>query len=217
MREEIQEAQIGGYYQNQRSEMLPFVPTKAKHILEVGCGEGRFSQLVQSQLSVEAWGVEIDERAAKVASQSLNRVLCQPFNAEIALPKNYFDCIIFNDVLEHLVDPFSALDFSRKLLSANGVVVCSIPNIRFFHTMVELLFEGEWRYRSEGILDRTHLRFFTNRSIKRTFHELGYCIEQIEGLHPTPSWKYRLVNTLLFGQITDMSYPQFAVVARPNN
>ncbi|MBC7882054.1 MAG: class I SAM-dependent methyltransferase [Anaerolineae bacterium] len=217
MEKAIQGSQVEGYYQNQRPEMLPFIPAGAKCVLEVGCGEGGFSQLVKSQLSAETWGVEIDERAAKAASKKLDRVLCQSFNSGIELPHHYFDCIIFNDVLEHLVDPFAALDFSRQLLNSKGVVVCSIPNIRYFHILVELLFEAEWRYRNDGILDRTHLRFFTERSIKRTFDELGYHIERIEGLHPSPSWKYRLVNTLLLGRIADMGYTQFAVVARPRN
>jgi 2-polyprenyl-3-methyl-5-hydroxy-6-metoxy-1,4-benzoquinol methylase len=211
----IQKPQVGKYYQHQRQEMLPFVPVDAKRLLEVGCGEGQFSQLIKSQRSAEIFGVEINERAASVATQHLDRVLCQPFNTDIELPKNYFDCIIFNDILEHLVDPFSALTFSRDLLNDGGVIVCSIPNIRYFHTMAEVLLKGEWQYQDEGILDRTHLRFFTRLSILRTFDELNFEVTRIEGIHPSPSLKVNLLNGLLLGKIDDMRYLQFAVVAHP--
>lgn len=207
--------QVGAYYSQQRAEMLPFIPAKAKHCLEVGCGEGGFSRLLKTKLSADVWGVEIDRRAADVASEHLDRVLCQPFDAAIDLPKNYFDCVIFNDVLEHLVDPFSALDFSRHLLNREGVVICSIPNIRYFVTMFEVLVEGEWKYQDDGILDRTHLRFFTQRSILRTFDELDYDVVRIEGLNPAKSSKFSLLNALLLGKIADMRYLQFAIVAQP--
>jgi hypothetical protein len=95
-------------------------------------------------------------------------------------------------------------------------VVASIPNVRYFFNMWNLVVHQDWQYTEQGILDRTHLRFFTRRSILATFESLGYCVECIEGINPLGrSRKFHLLNWLLFNKIEDMRYVQFAVVARP--
>jgi 2-polyprenyl-3-methyl-5-hydroxy-6-metoxy-1,4-benzoquinol methylase len=208
------------YFQSDRLDMLPYVPDHATKILEVGCGYGNFGKLLKAERHVEVWGVELDEQAAKVATEKLDQVICAAFDRELGLPPNSFDCIIFNDVLEHLVDPFDALRYCKMLLREQGVVVASIPNVRYFYNMVDLLVLRKWEYADQGILDRTHLRFFTHSSILSTFSRLDYDIQTIEGLHPVEKMslpgKYRYFGWLLWlfrDQIEDMRYLQFAVVA----
>lgn len=100
-------------------------------------------------------------------------------------------------------------------------MVASIPNVRYFDNMWNLVVHQDWQYTDCGILDRTHLRFFTRRSILATFKDLGYCVECLEGInpleecHPYRTRKFNLLNWLLFNKIEDMRYLQFAVVAHP--
>jgi 2-polyprenyl-3-methyl-5-hydroxy-6-metoxy-1,4-benzoquinol methylase len=199
--------------------MLKYIPTCARKILDVGCASGGFGKNLKRTADVEVWGVEPCEAAAKVAAESLDHVFSKPFDRALDLPQNYFDCVIFNDVLEHFVDPFDALDYSKSLLNDSGVVVASLPNVRYFGNICRLLIDKDWKYCDNGILDRTHLRFFTKRSIVRTFEEQGYRIKRIEGIgslderKPNEVLKFNLLNFFLMQNLEDMRHFQFAVVA----
>src|SRR5690606_2217936 len=76
-----------------------------------------------------------------------------------------FDCIVFNDVLEHMIDPWSTLESARAFLTPNGKVVASIPNIIYLPTILGVILRRRWDYRDSGVLDRTHLRFFAKANI----------------------------------------------------
>jgi 2-polyprenyl-3-methyl-5-hydroxy-6-metoxy-1,4-benzoquinol methylase len=84
---------------------------------------------------------------------------------ELDLPEEAFDCIVCNDVLEHLITPWQVLGKLAILLKPGGHFVASIPNVQYWGVLKDLVFEGDWRYADEGVLDVTHLRFFTRRSI----------------------------------------------------
>jgi 2-polyprenyl-3-methyl-5-hydroxy-6-metoxy-1,4-benzoquinol methylase len=205
-----------------RHEMLDLIPEGASIILDVGCAIGGFGEILKSERSCEVWGVEINEQAASVAAQKLDKVICGAFDKSIDLPINKFDCIIFNDVLEHLIDPYSALLHAKTLLRTGGKVIASIPNVRYFDNIWKLIVNRDWEYTQHGILDRTHLRFFTRRSIVRTFKDLNYNIESIKGInslnveHPHHWRKFRIINFIVGNRIEDMRYLQFAVVASPD-
>lgn len=203
-----------GYYSNIRPEMLEFVPMTCRKILEVGCGEGIFSEALIRRQNAEVWGVEQNAVAADKAVRRLSRVINGEFGDPSTLPKSYFDCIIFNDVLEHMYDPWNALAFAGSLLnSPEAVVVASIPNFRYWHNLVEIVIRKEWTYKDDGTLDRTHVRFFTHNSIKALFTQAGLRIRTIRGINPTESKKLRLLDFLLRGAVSDMKFLQFAVVA----
>jgi len=205
-----------GYFQNQRTVMLKYIPENANRILEVGCGEGEFCRLLMRS-DREIWGVEINTEAASIAAQNCTKVLAGDFNTVYnQLPKNYFDTIIFNDVLEHIYAPWDTIQQIKSLLSPTGIVVTSIPNFRYVSNLItEILFEGEFRYKPEGgILDDTHIRFFTAKSIKRMFQEQGYEVLVNEGINPCKSWKEKLFINLTFGFLKDARYKQFATVAK---
>jgi 2-polyprenyl-3-methyl-5-hydroxy-6-metoxy-1,4-benzoquinol methylase len=210
------------YTQLERHEMLKYIPHDASAILDVGCAVGSFGELLKAERRVEIWGVEINEYAASIANEKLDKVICGAFDKSLNIPYEKFDCIVFNDVLEHLVDPYEALIYARSLLRKGGRVVASIPNIRYFDNIWKLLVEKDWKYTKHGILDRTHLRFFTRRSILSTFDTLGYCVNSIEGInpveqvHPHQARKFRLLNLLFWNHIEDMRYLQFAIVAHPS-
>lgn len=205
-----------------RPEMLAFIPGEAKSVLDVGCSVGNFGEMVKASRNAEVWGVEIDRDAARVAEEKLDKVFCSAFNKELDFGGRLFDCIVFNDVLEHMVDPYSALEYANQLLTPDGVVVASIPNVRHFGNIWALLVYKTWEYGDTGILDRTHLRFFTKKSIESTFTGLGYKIDYITGinsledLYPYLVWRFKFLNLFTLGHIEDMRWLQFAVVARPN-
>jgi len=207
------------YYTNTRPEMLQYIPAQARTILDVGCATGIFGAAVKRQLpAAEVWGVEILPEVAAQARQHLDVVVNAPFDDAIDLPAQYFDAIVFNDSLEHLPDDRAALRLVKKFLKPEtGRVVCSIPNVRYIDNLKHLLLEMDWRYEESGIRDKTHLRFFTRKSICRTFQETGYDIVQLEGINSDWWWgkKMRLIDWALKHRIGDTRFMQFAVIAAP--
>ena len=215
-----------GYFECSRPELVPFVPETARKILDVGCGAAGFSGALKRLRQAEVWGVELNKSASEVARGRLDTVLNAPFCPELDLPTNYFDCITFNDVLEHMLDPVSALQLALSLLSESGVVVASIPNIGHFPIVWKLIIRGDWDYKEEGILDKTHLRFYTRRSIVKLFEQAGFEIQTIQGINDYVNvepedkslWrKYRLFSWIPAHGIHEMRHLQFAVVAKKSN
>jgi 2-polyprenyl-3-methyl-5-hydroxy-6-metoxy-1,4-benzoquinol methylase len=204
------------YYRNPREDVLPFVPDKVSRLLDVGCGAGAFGAMMKEKRGCEAWGVEAVERVAAHAMRRLDRVFSTPI--EEALPKlegQAFDLITFLDVLEHTVEPGQVLAGVKPLLAKGGLVLASLPNLRYWDTFRSLVWRGEFSYADFGILDRTHLRFYTQKSIPELFDAAGYRIESITGMNPTPSRQLKLVNLATGGRFRDCQYLQFAILARP--
>ena len=204
------------YYEQTRAEMLEFIPTGSKKILDIGCGKGEFSILLKKQLNAEVWGIEFDDASSLEAQKKIDKVLSGDINKHLSsLPDAYFDCIVFNDVLEHLIDPYYILNEIKNKLTSSGVVVASIPNVRYITNIKKLLIDKQWKYEDAGILDKTHLRFFTKKSIIDMFTSLGYEVIVIEGINPIRTWKFGLLNFLSFGWLADTKFLQFACVAKP--
>ena len=205
-----------GYFESNREAMLRYIPDGVRKTLEFGCGTGLFSALLKEKLSTESWGVEIDHDAAQKAVQKLDKVIEEDAMTSLAkIPDHYFDCAIFFDVLEHLVDPYTLLVSVKQKLTDDAVVIASIPNIRYYRALYALVVRGDWKYRDSGVLDKTHLRFFTKKSIARTFDQLGFDIVTLEGMHPTSSRTFRILNAFLLNCLSDVRYKHFAVVAKP--
>ena len=203
-----------GYYNNIRKEMLKYLPANAKKILDVGCGNGAFAMALKELSKGEVWGIEYMDVEAQIASKKLDKVFsgpCEDFLDE--LPEGYFDAIYFNDVLEHLVDPYMVLDKIKHKLAPKGVVISSIPNMRNHRALLKLLLHKDWKYESHGIMDKTHLRFFTGKSIRALYTDLGYDIQLHQGINKTKSIRPILYNIpLLFTQM-DILNLQYATVA----
>ena len=172
------------YYQFARPEVQALVPMEARRILDVGCGGGALGAALKERQECEVWGVEYVPEVARDASSVLDRVVVgrlEDSNVVDEIPEGYFEAIIFADVLEHLREPELLLARLKRCLSPDGIVVVSIPNVRHWSVLKGLL-EGHWNYEDAGILDRTHLRFFTGSSLVTMFQEAGYEIGNVSGM-----------------------------------
>lgn len=203
-----------GYYNNIRHEMLKYIPNTATKLMDVGCGDGSFGKVLKERGYEQVWGIEYTDKEAKKAKNVLDRVFSGPCEEYIPeLPESYFDVIFFNDVLEHLVDPYTVLRDIRSKLSSNGVIISSIPNVRYHNTFMKVLFNKDWKYEDYGVMDRTHLRFFTSKSILRMYREAGYDVQLHEGINRSKSVRPYLYNVPVLFSHLDIRYPQYATVA----
>ncbi|MFY0603274.1 MAG: class I SAM-dependent methyltransferase [Flavobacteriaceae bacterium] len=206
------------YYMNVRPEMLAFIPKTANKILEIGCGEGNFSAQLNTGEN-ETWAVEPYEPSAKKAQEKLHKVIVGTLDEKLnELPDNYFDVIIMNDVIEHLLEPWDDIVKLKSKLNTEGVLVTSIPNVRYAKNLFKMIFKRDWKYTDDLILDRTHYRFFTKKSIKRMYQDCGYKIQKMKGINRTKSFFYFpfavLFNILFLGSQLDMFFMQYATVVK---
>jgi 2-polyprenyl-3-methyl-5-hydroxy-6-metoxy-1,4-benzoquinol methylase len=162
------------------AKMLAMVG-RDKVTLDVGCAGGYFARLMADR-GCDVTGLDINSAAVEQARRFYSRVLVADIDA-VPLPEAVegarFDVVVFGDVLEHLRNPVRILDETRQILNKSGYVVASIPNIA--HGAVRLaLLKGSFEYGEVGLLDDSHVRFFTARSVEELFAEAGYRIDQIE-------------------------------------
>lgn len=154
---------------------------KSAKILEVGCSTGFFGEVLKDY-GHEVWGLELSEESSKIAANRLDKVLhgtIEDFLTSEKYKQERFDYIIFGDVLEHLVDPLDVLIKCKNFLNGSGAIVSSIPNVS--HIAVRaMLVEGKWDYSDYGILDNTHLKFFTKNSIIELFTDAKYEIKRLD-------------------------------------
>ena len=193
--------------------MIKFIPRKINRVLEVGCSTGLFlAQLSELGVS-ETWGIDLLTQAELNFHPDV--YIEGPIEESISkLPIASFDCIILNDVLEHLVDPQGTLINLTPLLSPNGRIVSSIPNALHWSLLTALLVKKDFKYADFGVLDKTHLRFFTKKSIIRMFQESGLTIETISGINANVTPRSLVLLALSFGYLRESVNLQWAVVAR---
>jgi SAM-dependent methyltransferase len=152
------------YFAAARRDIEPLLPSHAARVLELGCGTGAtLAWLKQGGRVQQTVGIEIYPAAAERARASLDRVICQDFEKG-GVPDDLgrFDLILCLDVLEHLVDPWKTVDrLVRDHLAPGATILVSVPNVRHHSVLLPLVLRGRWDYADAGLLDRTHLRFFT--------------------------------------------------------
>lgn len=204
------------YYAGLRPELVPFIPD-CHRVLEVGCGRGGFRKNLPPD--VEVWGIEPIKEQAEIARQSLTRVLHGDYKSVAAiLPDGYFDLVICNDVIEHMPDDASFLISIRRKLVPNGIMMGSIPNMRHWPTLNALIKDQEWEYQDSGVLDRTHLRFYTIKSFPRLLERCGFSVQRFEGINQTMSKRKWILRGMFDRNFRkDVIFMQFAFVAGINN
>lgn len=213
------------YFTQTRPEMAAFLPPVDGRVLEIGCGAGGFTR---SHLSgaAEKWGIEPFEPVTKSADKIFDRLLIGTFDqVKDQLPRNHFNLVVCNDVIEHMNDHDAFLEEISSYMRPGGYLVGSVPNVRHITALMKLLVGRDWPYKDDGILDRTHLRFFTERSLNRALRTASFDVEKISGVRSVIaegvtglSTAKNLVVRGLTGAIvvgtlgwwSDVQYPQIA-------
>ena len=153
-----------------------------RRVLELGCAGGMFGAKIKERFPAAAViGIEANRAAAAKAESRLDRVVCSRLEtvdfAAAGLKPGEIDLVIAADILEHLVNPWDLLVKLKPYLARNAIIAASIPNVRNLELVSRLLQEGYWEYAERGLLDITHLRFFTFKGIREMFEGTGYAIE----------------------------------------
>jgi SAM-dependent methyltransferase len=204
------------YYSHARAEILPLWVRPQSRVLELGCGAGATIRMLRDRgLCRWAAGIEAHGPAAERARPHLDLLISG--DADRTMPDiepGSLDVLLCLDVLEHLVDPWGTLSRLAPLLKPDGALIASIPNLRFYPVTLPLILRGSWTYRDEGIMDRTHLRFFTWETIEGLMDSAGLTVDAVirSGLEGKRS---RILNALTFGCLRDLFVYRYLFRARP--
>jgi len=231
------EGQAAGHYPDAPNPNLFHAFAEApRRVLELGCSTGAFGAELKSRYpGASVVGIEAGRETAAIAAGRLDRVLCTRIEqldpASAGFVPGEFDTLVAADVLEHLVNPWEVLVRLKPYLSAGAQVIASIPNVRNAILMAALAVNGRWQYRERGLLDITHLRFFTLEEVKRMLAETGYRYEYhlcnltpaLQDLYQAnadkASMDLRLGRFTLAGvgrdELAELCSEQFLVRARP--
>ena len=169
---------VAGYFDQPRPEIVELIPKDAKTILEIGCASGVMGELIKKRQNCVITGIDMNPVAVQKAVKRLDHVICgDAFQVLPALPDQAYDLVIMADMLEHVVDTQRLLELVATKLSKAGKLIISVPNVRHWSILRDLL-QGDWTYVETGILDNTHLRFFTPRSLEIILRNSGFKIEE---------------------------------------
>jgi 2-polyprenyl-3-methyl-5-hydroxy-6-metoxy-1,4-benzoquinol methylase len=199
------------YYANRRPEVVALVPPSTKKLLDVGCGYGALGADARRLGVREIYGIELFADAGRIAKATFDAVAVGDIES-MQIPWSGFDCIVCADVLEHTRDPWAVLRKLKNSLAVNGVIVASIPNVAHISVVLKILMD-RFEYEDSGILDRTHLRFFTKHTIEQLFSSTGFTIQTIDYVR-TDTLKHKLMRAMSFGLLRPYSIFQFLIVAK---
>lgn len=204
-----------GYYRLEREDLISHIPAGEHCVLEVGCAEGRTGAKLKAEGRARiVVGLELNPDVAACALARLDYVCCGNLeHIDIPVPHGKYDYILVGDVLEHLVDPWAALKKLRNSLTPDGKIIYSVPNIRNWTVLFPLLFNGSWEYQTYGILDSTHLRFFTRKSCVELVRSAGMNVVSIS---PAGSRIARKLHRARLSLLAELAAVQFVVVCGRN-
>jgi SAM-dependent methyltransferase len=213
------------YGDNRRPDVAPHLPDGVASVLDVGCGRGGFGATLRERYGSAARVVGVEPVAGQAerarAGEGFDEVIDGYFPGALAARPERFDLVTFNDVLEHMVDPWEALRACHDVLTPRGRVLAAIPNIAYAPAVWDLV-RGRWEYTDDGILDRTHLRFFTRDSMVGLLESTGYVVEACVGANSIgrvwerdPVAPRRWAKLVLERGLRDHRWLHFVLVGRP--
>lgn len=211
---QLYEDKSAGYFGAVGLHVLSRLPGDCRRVLELGCGTGATGAAAKAKDPGLEWiGVEMVPDAAQTARSVLDSV----HQGDIAdIPSEMlggqFDAIVASEVLEHLVDPWQVVANLARHLRHGGVFIASTPNIASRHVIAGLV-RGRFDYCEEGVMDRTHLRWFTPASFAQMFAQAGLAVQTCEPVEPLRA-KASLINRLTGGHLRHLFHNQIVLVAR---
>lgn len=205
------------YHKHIREEIIPLVPDAGGTLLDVGGGVGATAARLKHLGKAQRVGV-IDlidssmEGVTKDFSYSGN-IEDARFLDSVIEAEGPFQTILCLDVLEHLVDPWAIVGRLHKALVPGGVIVASIPNVRHYSAFLPLAFQDRWDLADDGILDRTHLRFFVRSTAIELMTCSGLKLEEVRG-NLVGGRKVKLARALSLGMLNSFTYLQYLIRVR---
>lgn len=198
MSENNKQKYFGGF----RKDIIPLIPKNIHNLLDVGCGYGVTAFNIKNLLgNVEIHGIENNQHALEIANKKLDRVFNIDLNYDNKTLDNFldnkYDCILCLDVLEHLINPDLILINLAQKLSIKGRIIISLPNISHYTVLIPLIFKDDFKYQEKGILDKTHLKFFTKKSIEDMISRSGLSIKHSK-VNIQANRKLLVLNKILF-------------------
>ena len=194
-----------------REDLIALLPQGTRKVLDVGCGLGMMGVELKKQ-GIEIVGIEKNIDAAQEAEKNLSKIIIGDIeNIILPFEKGYFDCLIFGDILEHTIDPWKVLKKCKEYLKKGGYCIASIPNVSHY-SIIQNLLKNKWEYEDSGLMDRSHLRYFTLTSIRRLFYELGFTIIDIKE-HMRTSIAGKILNILAFDNLKYLLVEQYLITA----
>ena len=202
------------YYVQEKRFLYDLIPDGPNVVMDLGCGSGRVGKgLLDSNKAAKVVGVEIFPPAAKEAVKSYETVHVGDLEEFQLNYKEYFDIVVCGDILEHLKEPWKIVLQIHHWLKANGRLICCVPNIRYWRVLKDLALFGKWEYAMEGILDQTHLRFFTRRSFRKMLTDASFAIE-LERMRIAVGPKQETFNRVTHGLFEEFLAIQMLFSAR---
>jgi 2-polyprenyl-3-methyl-5-hydroxy-6-metoxy-1,4-benzoquinol methylase len=202
------------YFSAARADYVAEIPPGPNRILEIGCADGMTGLLAKQQGKAAFYcGVELFPDAARNAKERIDEIVVGDIEKidRLPWPENFFDFLITSEVLEHLVDPLRVLTRLRSYLRPGGRVFASSPNVSHYRTIAMLL-KGDWRLTEMGVMDRTHLRWFTPKTYVELFRDAGYTVERVQAVSPLAK-KAKIANLLTLGKLKHLFVVQIDIRA----
>jgi 2-polyprenyl-3-methyl-5-hydroxy-6-metoxy-1,4-benzoquinol methylase len=203
------------YYELFRPEIFQLVPGNTRNFLDIGCGFGSLGSQVRESYGSRTIGIEFNSEATIFLNERLDKHFIADIETfDFSQLDMDFDCIVLADILEHLVDPWKTLSNVKSHLADTGVMIVSIPNIRNLNVIGALILKGVWSYQDSGILDRTHLRFFTKQTMISMFEDLD--LEVVEQARNIDQYKFprNIFSFIPNSIIPDLRVSQFIFVLK---
>lgn len=188
------------YYSIVRNSLVGLLKDPPGTVLEIGCGTGKTLEYLKRNGATKVIGIELRQEVAIAASQ--NEHIDQVYNidfldSETPIKNSKFDTIILSHVLEHFTDPAPVLEKIKLHMHNKSTLLVAVPNLRHVSVILPLVLKGDFEYRDSGILDHTHFKFYTKRSIVSTLRDNGFDIQSIKIDFAGP--RSQTVNKLSFG------------------
>ncbi len=204
------------YYNSEKIKMHSLIPDGPNIVLDLGCATGKLGRKLRelNKASVLV-GAELFKPAADEAAKYYDIVYQGDIEMLNLTYNDYFDVVICGDILEHLRDPWRIVDNIYTWLKNGGILVTSIPNIRYWRILRDVILHGKWEYTDAGILDNTHLRFFTRRSFIKLLRNAKFQVLDQQMVIHGP--KQNLFNKISFSLFEEFMGSQFMVLAKKAN
>lgn len=209
------ETKPSSYFEGCRADYVDALPaTPEAAILEIGCASGGTGALALERGKCATYvGVELNPAAAEIAGHKLTQVLTGNVEEmELPFKPASFDALIVSEVLEHLIDPWKVMQRLAPLVKPGGLVFASSPNISHYSVILRLL-QGRWELTDKGVMDRTHLRWFTPALFADLFEQAGFQVTEVRPVTPFAG-RTRTLNRLTGNRLRHLFMRQISICGR---